>query len=144
MLSTLLKLLVEDRLLHSGKVPVNVELTRNEPSGRDVQIYMHACALPLTAMCIYIYIYVHARALPLTAMCIYIYICTRAPYHSPRCAYIYISTQVPTTPSCQTKQDCGVNPYLLSSNKSRPHLSTYITTRKRQEGAVLCVSDREF
>ena len=135
MLSTLLKLLVEDRLLHSGKVPVNVELMRNEPSGRDVQIYMHMCALPLTAMCIYIY--AHACPTAHHDVHIYIYICTRAPYHSPRCAYIYISTQVPTALSCQAKQDCGVNPYLLRSNKSRPHLSTYITTRKRQEGAGL-------
>ena len=31
----------------------------------------------------------------------------------------------------------GVNPCLLGSNKSRPHLSTYITTQKKQEGAVL-------
>ena len=29
MLGTLLKLLVKDKLLHSGKVPVNAELTRN-------------------------------------------------------------------------------------------------------------------
>ena len=29
-LGTLLKLLVKDKLLHSGKVPVNVELMRNE------------------------------------------------------------------------------------------------------------------
>ena len=27
--------------------------------------------------------------------------------------------------SCKAKQDCGVNPSLLSSNKFRPHLSTY-------------------
>ena len=74
---------------------------------------------PLGTMCIYIY--ANARP-PLTAM--YIYICTQYK-------------QVPTAPSCQAKQDCGVNPYLLSSNKSRPHLFTYITTRKRQEGAVL-------
>ena len=67
------------------------------------------------------YIYARAR-LTLTAMSIYI--CTQYE-------------QVPTAPSCQAKQDCGVNPYLLSSNKSRPHLSTYITTQKWQEGAVL-------
>ena len=73
---------------------------------------------PLGAMA---YIYARAR-LPLTAMSIYI--CTQYK-------------QVPTALSCQAKQDCGVNPYLMSSNKSRPHLSTYITTRKGQEGAVL-------
>ena len=32
MLGTLLKLLVKDKLLHSGKVPVNAELTRNGSS----------------------------------------------------------------------------------------------------------------
>ena len=32
MLDTLLKLLVKDKLLHSGKVPVNTELTRNGSS----------------------------------------------------------------------------------------------------------------
>ena len=31
-LGTLLKLLVKDKLLHSGKVPVNAELTRNGSS----------------------------------------------------------------------------------------------------------------
>ena len=74
---------------------------------------------------------------PLGAMCIYI--CMRAPT-AHRDEHIYICTQykqVPTALSCQAKQDCGVNPYLMSSNKSRPHLSTYITARKGQEGAVL-------
>ena len=45
--------------------------------------------------------------------------------------------QAPTAPSCKAKQDCGVNPCLLSSNEFRSHLSTYIATWKRQEGAVL-------
>ena len=35
------------------------------------------------------------------------------------------------------KRTFGVNPCLLSSNKCRPHLSTYITPQGRQEGAVL-------
>ena len=51
--------------------------------------------------------------------------------------HIYTYKIQPSTPSCEAKQDCGINPYLLSSNKSRPHLSTYIPTRKRQEGEVL-------
>ena len=67
-------------------------------------------------MCIYIY----ARArLPLTAMCIYI--CTQYK-------------QVPTAPSCQAKQDCGLNPYLLSSKKSRPYLFIYITSGNGRKG----------
>ena len=37
----------------------------------------------------------------------------------------------------KAKQDSGVNPCLLSSNKFRPCPSTYITTRKRQEEVVL-------
>ena len=43
-------------------------------------------------------------------------------YLSPREVYIY---------------DCGVNPCLLHINKSRPHLSTYITTQEGQEVAAL-------
>ena len=41
----------------------------------------------------------------------------------------------------EAKRAFGVNPCLLSSNKYRPHLSTYITQWRRQEGAVL-VCDR--
>ena len=37
----------------------------------------------------------------------------------------------------EAKQAFGVTPCLLSSNKCRPHLSTYITQQGRQEGAVL-------
>ena len=84
-----------------------------------ILVFMYSVTLTLWARCAYIY--AHTR-LSLTAMSIYI--CTQY-------------TQVPSAPSCQAKQDCGVNPYLLSSNKSRPHLTTYITTRKWQEGAVL-------
>ena len=41
MLGTLLKLLVKDKLLHSGKVPVNAELSplRREKRGTEVQRY---------------------------------------------------------------------------------------------------------
>ena len=38
--------------------------------------------------------------------------------------------------SSKGQRDFGVNPCLLSSNKSRPHLSTYIVISERQEGAV--------
>ena len=40
-LGTLLKLLVKDKLLHSGKVPVNAELRplRREKRGTEVQRY---------------------------------------------------------------------------------------------------------
>ena len=41
----------------------------------------------------------------------------------------------------EAKRAFAVSPYLLNSNKCRPHLSTYITLRGRQEGAVL-VHDR--
>ena len=37
----------------------------------------------------------------------------------------------------EAKRAFGVSPCLLNSNKCRPHLSTYITPRGRQEGAVL-------
>ena len=37
----------------------------------------------------------------------------------------------------KAKRAFGVNPCLLSSNKCRPYLSTYITRWRRQEGAVL-------
>ena len=41
MLGTLLKLLVKDKLLHSGKVPVNAEMSplRREKRGTEVQRY---------------------------------------------------------------------------------------------------------
>ena len=74
---------------------------------------------PLGAISIYIYAHV---CLLLTA--ISIYICTQYK-------------EAPTEQSFKARNECGVNPCLLSSNKFRPHLSTYITTRKRQEGAVL-------
>ena len=73
---------------------------------------------------------------PLAAMSIYIY--TRTPT-AHRDEHIYTHT-VQTSAyraELQSQTDRGVNPCLLSSNKFRPHLSTYITTRKRQEGAVL-------
>ena len=38
--------------------------------------------------------------------------------------------------SSKAKQDLRVNPCLLSSNKSRPHFSTYIVISEGQEGAV--------
>ena len=41
----------------------------------------------------------------------------------------------------EAKRAFGVSPCLLSSNKCRTHLSTYITPPGRQEGAVL-VRDR--
>ena len=41
----------------------------------------------------------------------------------------------------EAKRTLGVNPCLLSSNKCRPHLSTYITPQGRQEGVVL-IRDR--
>ena len=37
----------------------------------------------------------------------------------------------------KAKQEVRVNPCLLSSNKSRPHLFIYVDLIKRQEGAVL-------
>ena len=37
----------------------------------------------------------------------------------------------------EAKQAFGISPCLLSSNKCRPHLSTYIAPRGRQERAVL-------
>ena len=55
--------------------------------------------------------------------------------------YIYICAQG-LQQQCQT--NFSVNPYLLSSNKSRPHLSTYIVISEGQEGPCYCVSDREF
>ena len=44
----------------------------------------------------------------------------------------------------QSQTDCSVNPYLLSSNKFRPHLSTYVVISEGQEGAGYFVSDCEF
>ena len=72
---------------------------------------------PLGVMCIYIYM---RTCLPLTAMWIYIFMQYK---------------QAPTALSYIAKQNCGINSCLLSSNK--PHISTYITTQKRQGGAVL-------
>ena len=44
----------------------------------------------------------------------------------------------------KAKHEVRVNPCLLSSNKSRPHFSTYVDLIKGRKGAVLVASDREF
>ena len=38
--------------------------------------------------------------------------------------------------SSEAKRAFGVNPFLLSSNKCRPHLSTYITRREDGRGGA--------
>ena len=59
-------------------------------------------------------------------------------------AFLRQSSRVALSARSQAAQrDFGVNPYLLSSNKSRPHLSTYIIVQERQEGAVLVREYRE-
>ena len=59
-------------------------------------------------------------------------------------AFLRRSSRVALSARSQAAQrDFGVNPYLLSSNKSRPHLSTYIIVQERQEGAVLVREYRE-
>ena len=79
--------------------------------------------------------------LTLWAWCayIYIYICTHVPttHRDARVCMHAVQTSAYHALSYTVKQDCGVNPCLFSSNNSRPHLSTYITTRRRPEGAVL-------
>ena len=46
---------------------------------------------------------------------------------------------------CGSKaKEVRVNPCLLSSKQSRPHLSTYVGLIKSWKGAVLVASDREF
>ena len=45
-------------------------------------------------------------------------------------------------PRC--RQEVRANLCILSSNKSRPHLSTYVDLIKGRKGAVLVASDREF
>ena len=66
----------------------------------------------------------------------HIYICSRvATAHLD--AHIYICMQykqAPTAPSYTAKQDCGVNPCLLSSNNSRSHLSTYYSEETGRGG----------
>ena len=60
-----------------------------------------------------------------------------------RDGHIYVPAEVIQSyeVNSEVKRAFGVSPCLLSSNKCRPHLSTYITLRGRQEGAVL-VRDR--
>ena len=67
-----------------------------------------------------------------------IYICMRVPT-AHRDAHIYMHTVQTSTYRAElhSQTRLRVNPCLLSSNNSRPHLSTYIITRKRPEGAVL-------
>ena len=51
----------------------------------------------------------------------------------PKCVY----TCTGVTVAKPKERDCGVNPCLWSSNRSRPHLSTYIVISEGQEGVVL-------
>ena len=57
--------------------------------------------------------------------------------------HIYVPADVIQSYEVNSKAEgaFGVSPSLSGSNKCRPHLSTYITPRGRQEGAVL-VCDR--
>ena len=48
----------------------------------------------------------------------------------------YIGAGVFTCVSSEAKRAFGVNPFLLSSNKCRPHLSTYITHREDGRGGA--------
>ena len=48
----------------------------------------------------------------------------------------YIGAGVFTRVSSEAKRAFGVNPFLLSSNKCRPHLSTYITRREDGRGGA--------
>ena len=56
-----------------------------------------------------------------------------------RDGHVYVLTDVVKSNkvNSEAKRAFGVNPCLLSSNKCRSHLSTYITWRGRQEGEVL-------
>ena len=56
-----------------------------------------------------------------------------------RNGHIYVPADVVQSykVNSEAKQGFGLSPCLLSSNKCRPHLSTYITQRGRQEEAVL-------
>ena len=65
-----------------------------------LNLYHGSTLLYLTLWAWWAYIYARMH-LPLTTMSMYI--CTQYK-------------QAPTTPSCKAKQDCGVNPCLLSSN----------------------------
>ena len=49
----------------------------------------------------------------------------------------YIGARVFTHVSSKAKRTFGVNPFLLSSNKYRPHLSTYITSRKGERAVLV-------
>ena len=48
----------------------------------------------------------------------------------------YIGAGDFTRVSGEAKQAFGVNPFLLSSNKCRPHLSTYSTRREGGRGGA--------
>ena len=48
----------------------------------------------------------------------------------------YIDAGEFTRVSSEAKWAFGVNPFLLSSNKCRPHLSTYITRREGGRGSA--------
>ena len=50
--------------------------------------------------------------------------------------HIYVPSDVVQSyeENTKAKQAFGVNPFLLSSNKCRPHLSTYITRREGRKG----------
>ena len=73
---------------------------------------------------------------PLGAMRIYICMCVPTAH---RDAHIYMHAVQTSTyrTELHSQTRLRVNPCLLSSNNSRPHLSTYIITRKRPGGAVL-------
>ena len=60
-----------------------------------------------------------------------------------RDGHIYVTTGVIQSyeVNSEAKRAFGISPCLLSSNKCRSHLSTCITPRRRQKGAVL-VCDR--
>ena len=84
-----------------------------------------------------------------TLVFIYISLYAKGTFMCPRNAFalrdrhIYVPADVIQSyeVNSEAKRAFGVSPCLLSSNKCRPHLSTYITPRGRQEGAVL-VRDR--
>ena len=57
----------------------------------------------------------------------------RTGIHTQREAYIYLRKRACAEYS-EAKRAFGVNPSLLSSNKCRPHLSTYITHGESRKG----------
>ena len=67
-----------------------------------------------------------------------IHICMHVPT-AYRNAHIYMHAVQTSTyrTELHSQTRLRVNPCLMSSNNFRPHLSTYIITRKRPEGAVL-------